>query len=233
MASPGTPSTPRYDSASSGPLLLAITVAGGTMAYADPVRFDNDGSFEWRDGVYLDITRSAQQQTGLDAGQASFLYSRILSSCCEPDENHYVTGSTPDAQIAGEYVTEVEAAGSLVPDDFVNGGGPWENMLAFGYYYQLGLGFATEFNKGPVGVPGNVGYIAARFDIAGSTHYGWMGLTLTRYNSLGTWVFNLFAWGYETDPNTAIAAGAVPAPGAALALLAFGAAAGATRGRRA
>lgn len=218
-------------------LMLATAIAGGTLAYADPVRFDNDGTFEWTDGAFLNITKPLSKQTGLDAGEGSFRYEHILAPCCAPSLNPWVTGSTFDAELEGGLAVSVRSSGAVVPNDFAGVyGRTWRNAHILGYYYSSGAGFYTQFDKPiPFTGPGDVGYIAARFHIDGQTHYGWMSLTLTRYTGVpvpGAYVFDLIAWGYETEPGRRIAAGAVPAPGAALALLAFGSAAGATRGRR-
>lgn len=219
-------------SAEHAPLAIAVAIAGGTMAYADPVRFENDGSFGWTDNRFLDITKPVGKQTGFDAGEASFEYIRFYSYCCYPKEEVLFRGSTPDAELPGtRYVTIVKQLGAIVPHDF---GDDWDRSYAPGYYYMSGAGFYTQFDdRKPFGVPGDVGYIAARFNLDGQTHYGWMSLTLTHFSGpVPNWVFDLVAWGYETEPGRRIAAGAVPAPSAALALLAFGAAAGATRARR-
>lgn len=65
------------------------------------------------------------------------------------------------------------------------------------------------------------GYVGVKFDISGSTHYGWLHL-----DNLSGAPFNLFSlvdWAYEDQADTPIGAGHMPEPGS-LALLAIGAA---------
>ncbi len=219
-------------------LASAFAIAAGTSAYATPVRFDNDGSFDWSEGVYLDITAGVREQTGLDAGRASFQY--VL----QPDSYYsyaikLVVGSTRDAQVEGYPEASVRPRNATVPDDFASSiyGRHWLTSQAVATYSQGGLFLNTQFTKvyEPGGGVGPPEYIAARFDLADGTHYGWMSLQLTRLVGPGfpDWDFDLLAWGYETEPDTPLPAGAAPAPGGALAALALGAAAGMTRGRRA
>ncbi|MBT6053429.1 MAG: PEP-CTERM sorting domain-containing protein [Candidatus Scalindua sp.] len=72
---------------------------------------------------------------------------------------------------------------------------------------------------------GSRGFLGVDFDISGDTHYGWVDLELSSNASLLT----IHGWGYETDPDTGIIAGAgegsqpVPEP-ATLVTLAMGAA---------
>lgn len=77
-------------------------------------------------------------------------------------------------------------------------------------------------------------YLAVRFDPGDGFRYGWLGVIRGGDSVPGAESndLSLFAWGYQTEPGIRIRAGAVvPAPGS-LALLAFGAAAGASRPRR-
>lgn len=80
-------------------------------------------------------------------------------------------------------------------------------------------------------------FIGVRTIINGQTHYGWVGILITdeldgptpdqdRLSGLVT------GYAFESQPNVAITAGAIPAPGAA-ALLALGGLGLGTRGRRA
>ena len=59
------------------------------------------------------------------------------------------------------------------------------------------------------------GFVGLRFLIGGETHYGWMEIN----NYSGIAAGQLLGWAYETRPDTPIAAGAVPEPGAAVLLL--------------
>ncbi len=227
----------RHVSDTSASLLTALAIAAGTACYADPVRFDNDGTFDWSDGVYLDMTRRAAAQTGLDAGRASFEY-YLWPDPYYSYSHKFIRGATPDAQIEGYPEATVEPAGSLVPDAFASRifGRYWQTLQGIGIYFMTGAYLETYFTKTyPAdNIPGPPEYIAARFDLADGTHYGWMSLSLTHLTGPGfpNWDFDLLAWGYETEPDTPLPAGAAPAPGGALAALALGAAAGMTRTRR-
>jgi hypothetical protein len=79
-------------------------------------------------------------------------------------------------------------------------------------------------NFTPDNVAGNVEYIGVKFRLNdnefGDLHYGWIGIDFTNQADL-TGVVTGYA--YETTPDTAILAGAVPEP-SGLALLALGAA---------
>ncbi len=221
----------------SAPLVTALAIAAGTACYATPVRFDNDGSFGWSDGIYLDITKGVRRQTGLDAGRASFQYELLPDSYYSFYAHKLVRGSTPDAQIKTTLgLVAVGERGDVVPDGFYAHGQTWERRTVLGGYYQGGFYFGTYFTKSyPANnIPGPPEYIAARFNLPDGTHYGWLGLSLTHLTgpTPPNWHFDLLAWGYETEPDTPLPAGAAPAPGGALAALALGAAAGMTRTRR-
>lgn len=73
-------------------------------------------------------------------------------------------------------------------------------------------------------------YIGVSFEIAGQTHYGWIGFEVDSTNPLHGVIRD---YAYESTPDTAITAGAkpVPEPGS-LALLAAGAGAMAVRRRK-
>jgi hypothetical protein len=74
---------------------------------------------------------------------------------------------------------------------------------------------------------GGAAYLGVQFQISGETHYGWVQLGATTNDFVGAPnQIDLMAFGYETNPNTGIGAGATsetPEP-ATLSLLALGAA---------
>ncbi len=73
-------------------------------------------------------------------------------------------------------------------------------------------------------------FVGFKFLLTGQTHYGWANITLGRRS------LTVNDWAYESSPNTAIAASAVPEPAQSatgLGLLAFGAAGVAAFKRRA
>jgi hypothetical protein len=93
-----------------------------------------------------------------------------------------------------------------------------------GTYSSTGIDTLTGIESGnPAGhfqVSDGPGYLGIQFPIGGQTHYGYVGYEGTgAQNSANGRVYSL---GYETTPNTAIAAGAVPEP-STIAMLAAGA----------
>jgi hypothetical protein len=80
------------------------------------------------------------------------------------------------------------------------------------------FGFAGTNDFGGTMVTGDTAIFGVRFDIAGETHYGWVSITE------GPTEQTINSWGYETTPNTGIAAGvmAVPEPTSAVMLGASG-----------
>lgn len=86
---------------------------------------------------------------------------------------------------------------------------------------------ATNF-----GNPIDPQYAGIRLDIGGSTHFGWVRIKTEYVGGASTLTGTIFDWAYETTPDTAIAAGAIPEP-TSLALLAAGAGALALRRRTA
>ena len=194
-------------------LAAAAAIAGGTQAYATPVRFDNPagaGHFDWAASFFevLDVTDPAAAQSGV-FGAAGTFYQYSL-----PGYDFVGAGNTGgELQVAGGinniYLIGV-AGGDAIPSGFT-----W---LYYGY---------IEAGNPPASLlpEGVATYLGVRFDPGDGLHYGWIGVTRTGLE------LDAFAWGYETDPGVPIAAGAVPEPGT-LALLAFGAGAAATRRRR-
>ena len=86
---------------------------------------------------------------------------------------------------------------------------------------QPGGGMSTFFGSG-VGVDfvnffEGPNFLGFRFDILGSTHYGWAQIDFTGAN------VTISRWAYESDADTAIHVGAIPEPNS-FALLGLGAA---------
>ena len=200
-------------------LAAAAAIAGGTQAYASPVRFENPagaGHFDWaQDGgtVVLDVTDPAAAQPGLAALPSAFeqvsfsayYYDRIGAASFL---NNAVTG----VQVGGygNYFVVGGASGDPIPS-----GSAW---ASYGFAYLPYYG-GTALSEGLAT------YLGVRFDLGAGFQYGWIGVVRTGFE------LDAFAWGYETDAGVPIAAGAVPEP-SSLALLAFGAGAVTTRRRR-
>lgn len=194
-------------------LAAGLVLAGGTQAYAAPVRFDNPsmgqpGHFEWRGPLgtetWLDITQSAGSQPGIPNGPSSIGQIEFLGL---------------GALMGGVPAVEMQVGGLgdsfLLPIPILAEGVPGLNPVwsSMGYTYYTGYG--SELSEG---LPS---YLGVRFDPGDGIHYGWLGVERE-----GTGL-DAFAWGYETEPWVPIPA--FPEPGT-LAMLAFGV--GAIAGRR-
>jgi hypothetical protein len=99
------------------------------------------------------------------------------------------------------------------------------NELVDEDYDDNGIFEGYTGNFTPDNIVGNVQYIGVKFRLNDNAfddlHYGWIGIDITNQADLTGVVTG---WAYETDPDTAIQAGAgVPEP-SGLALLALGAA---------
>ncbi len=210
-------------------LAAAAAIAGGTTAYADPVRFDNDGSFTWEFGTYLSLTEPAHAQTGADSGPGSF--ARILSRTPSDYGGYYeynrIAASMPSDAVANGYMFLIDRlrAGQVIPDQLYHdlGAPAWRQASKIGRFYMNGAYYASHWYGA------RSGYMAHRFLLPDGYHYGWIALDIVDGRPRA---IEATAWGYETEPGVAIEAGAVPAS-APLATLALGALAGMTRRKRA
>lgn len=214
-------------------LALAATIAAGSMACGDVVRHDNDGTFYWY-FTTLDLTKSAADQTygsWNDVTGTSFYLDYFGDFYPAFSYQHsYLTGPGAEMWNSGwnNNYAAPHNAGDLIGPDL--SGGSWHQggTLEFAWqscyydYYNYNYYCDSGF-RGLLPPDGSQTYIGTRLTIDNQLHYGWIGVT----NSGG--YIDVFAWGYETQPGVAIAAG-VPAPGA-LGLLAVGAA-GALSGRK-
>lgn len=203
-----------------GALAAAAVIAGGTQAYADPVRFDNvGGQFVWS-GQHLDVRRSSSAQ----ANQASL--STVIQSVSVSPRPYYPY--TPmikalgdgSATLAQDYHYGMYSAWWTV--DTASKGATIGNRFDFSGTHARSLAnwvFVPNTRWYQYFFVPKTGtfYLPVRFVDGEDGHYGWIA---------GEWRgeegAHALAWGYETTPNTPIAAGAVPVPGT-LAALAFGA----------
>ena len=87
-----------------------------------------------------------------------------------------------------------------------------------GYYYNSTYGTTSYYSYGNWAGASNK-YLGVQFNIGANTHYGWVELSANAAKTQ----FTVHGYAYETTPDGAIAAGAVPEPGS-LALFALGAA---------
>ncbi|MCA9311954.1 MAG: PEP-CTERM sorting domain-containing protein [Phycisphaerales bacterium] len=220
----------------------AVSIAAGTATYlvisssvhAVPVRFENDGSLGGI-GTILDITLPAAAQSGsgnpyaLTGSQVHLTYGFDVYL---PYYTQYYTQLRAGDAVARNtsFFVKAFAAGELIgaADTFVTG---VRSMFEYRtdcfydydtYEFQCSVSYPGEFVN-----DGSIQYAGVRLDLGGTSHYGWIAL---RHSGTYAPTIDLVAWGYETEPGVAVAAGA-PTP-STLAGLALGATAFAGRKRR-
>ncbi|MGI9516139.1 MAG: PEP-CTERM sorting domain-containing protein, partial [Pirellulaceae bacterium] len=100
----------------------------------------------------------------------------------------------------------------------------YRSALQYNRFFTSSPGFTTSTTNATIA--GNLSnfspgtnMLGFRFDINGSTHYGWAEVDITNNNTELT----ITRWAYESDADTAIHVGAIPEPGS-LGLLGLGAA---------
>src|SRR5262249_49150935 len=96
--------------------------------------------------------------------------------------------SVPSGSLYHYYVSP-SSTGSSIPT-----GAPF-SYVAVSYYNFNG----TVYTNLPEGVPA---YVGVQFDTGAGTQFGWIGVVRTGRS------LDAFAWGFESTPNTPIAAGA-------------------------
>jgi hypothetical protein len=201
--------TGRRATLAGGAMLLAL--AASASSHAAIVVFLNPagpGHYQWGDSVggpnwILDVTLPASSQDGTTGSPSAY---------------YHTTGSPSD--VGGwDIPAQIHTGG--ISDAFLVGFNEGDSIPAAYAWTSHGFvmfeGFGSEL---PEGVET---YLGIRFDLGDGYRHGWIGVVRTGFD------LETFAWGYETTPGVAIAAGAgIPAPGA-LSLLAL---AGVTCGRR-
>ena len=218
---------------------VVVVVAGGTQAWADPIRYDNPagpGHFDWRalssgDDIYLNILADAASQTGA-SGSGTF-----RQRCYEPAQTDIrrggPSGEGPQLAFAPSGSSSnifVVSAGDDIPTPGADG------FASSSYIYNSSPQPGDPFT---LFAAGEEAYVGVRFGEVGDTdvfQYGWIGV-IPEWNTVDvggvptdTLVLDAFAWGYETEAGVPIEAG-VPEPGT-LALLAMGAVGVLSRRRR-
>ncbi len=226
-------------------LAAGAVIAAGTHAYASAVRFENpppgdpahfdwdeNTTFAWERSLYVHLP-SGQQGTELYsnyygvpvAGSRSFIQS---------DEWYYYGWNTAWVRMGGNanVASDTGYYGFLwgfASGEEIGAAANWES----GYYGPVGAKIRnplTDFTNLPdPGVPGYLGVKIANLDGGPGFHYGWIGV-IRNGGAPGEEGLQAFAWGYETEVGSPVAAGA-PEPGT-LAMLAFGAVALATRRKK-
>lgn len=202
----------------------AVVIAGGTSAYAEPVRFENEGNqFDWLFNT-LDITMPSDMQGGPINGSSihmnyfgdyypTFSYQHTYSD----QAGAFVFSSGFNNNYAAPF-----ESGQIINGD--PGEGAFEQFFTFEFTFTACDYYdpydCYDGNRGilPEGVET---YLGVSITLDSNVHYGWVGVVRS-----GAFL-DVFAWGYETEAGVGIPAG-IPSP-AALGALAFGAAGGLIR----
>ena len=195
-------------------LAAAAAIAAGTAAYAVPVRFDNPphgqpGHFHWASATpnqnLLDLTLPAADQPGYYAGLTGLhhTYYDNWSEVESIDWQAYYGAriQTDSPQYYGGYAVGLNA-GDAVPNPSGVCYDPFNSELfCFDYRaYVYSLGFSNI----PEGVSAYLGVRLGGYTCQtyGTCQYGWIGVVRTGAE------LEAFAWGYETEFMTPVAAGA-------------------------
>lgn len=224
-------------------LAAGAAIAAGTQAYAAPIRFENPppgepNHFTWATGYEywkaLYINLPAEQQGNQDYAGPYGGFERGPRSFSRTAEWFYY-GWHPGFVAAGWFWEGLPNAD--IQTDTGSYGFAWgfaagqtiPSLAALWDHTSYGgsMGKVRDPASGasliPEGMPAYLGVRISNLAGGAGWHYGWIGVI----RSAGS--LEAFAWGYESDINTPIAAG-IPEPGT-LAMLAFGAALVARRRR--
>ncbi|MDX2148712.1 MAG: hypothetical protein SFZ23_14460 [Planctomycetota bacterium] len=190
-------------------LAAALAIASGTAAFAAPVRFDNtDGAFDWRPSAcggtnYLDITVAADAQTNTYSDIAlSQTYYYGLCNDETKDGNYFYAGSGinlfDNAWVNGG--GDYNAIDPLDEGTIIGPSSAWSDFGTTMSVYRSACCESDDWNT-----VGREAYVGVRLKINGAIHYGWVKARLTNPRAAQ---LEALAWGYETTPNTPVAAGA-------------------------
>jgi len=207
-------------------LATALIIAGGTSAYGEPVKFENEGGqFDWLFNT-LDVTKPVDMQPGVP-GTGTAIYMDYFADyyptfSYEHTYSNDLGASVFTSGFNDNYAAPLDA-GTLIDGNLQ--GGSFNQYFTFEFTF-----FACDYydpydcyygNRGLL-PNGEQTYLGVQLMIDANVHYGWVSVQRN-----GVFI-DVFAWGYETEPGVGILAGNVPNPGA-LGVLAFGAGAGLLR----
>jgi hypothetical protein len=185
-------------------MAAAIAIAGGTSAYAGPVAFENDGGFRWHPAVcgeqnWLDITLDSNSQPNVygDSAFSQWYYYGLCNDERKSGNYMYASYGFTDA-------AWVQENGDYGRVDRLEGGYVIGAGAAFGDRSTMSLYESDCCYSNDWGPPGTEGYIGVRFGTPGNIHYGWIKARMTDPRGAA---LEALAWGYESSPNTPIAAG--------------------------
>lgn len=181
--------------------LMAYLAAAGLGAFA----FGDDASAAIvytpvEPAVTLVPYPSSPSSFDLDFNHDGTVESAILNTSVNMQARSFPPARTLTS--SGSYYVFSFASGSMIDGSAANAGGA--NLM-------VNLNYGYNF-------VGTGGYVGFKFDIDGSTHYGWAQIDV----SLSPQEAVISGYAYESTPETGIVAGEIPEP-ASLALLAAGA----------
>lgn len=242
------PSAVLLKATTSGGLLGAMAIAGGTTAYGDilATRVSNTTTnprllTPTPTGIPADLTNTAGAATTTvnwdvnSDGIIDFTFTNRYPNTATGSgvvwqmNMNPATGTAATNGILGYTGPFVRYAFALQANAPIGPGGAFSTVtqvvLGSQYRYNGTPYFYGGFAAGPNGngavPPGTNAYAGFRFQAADGVHYGWIRLNI---NANGTTsIIDFSNAGYETAPNTQILAG-VPEPGT-MAMMAMGAAA--------
>lgn len=210
-----------------GTMYVCVVVLSLRVVEGAPVRFDNPdpaAGYTWTapqwppEGSLLDITRAADQQGLADAATSFY---QIVRSWDAPDES-WVSfhGPTPGGgygDVANRDGMSARAPTAFAPGAMIGPAAEYTSQLTVGAMWDEDSGNVFRLYIGDA----EPEYAGVRYSLDGgqSYHYGWI---LVKWN-VSDYRFDALAWGYETQSDTPIAAGA-PEP-ASVAILALAGAA--------
>jgi|SRR5271154_617423 len=153
---------------------------------------------------------------------------------------------TPNSKGASLLLGKSNYPANLASGASIGPGGNFGKGGSYGLLFTYGIGSPGNRRHGTVlshegnlNLQGKTDYVGVQFTQDGKTHYGWARLQITLENArIGkASVIHYLGWGFESTPNTAIAAGSCSSPeqanagtldassnsaGASLGLLALG-----------
>ncbi len=211
-------------------IATASAIAMATTALGEAVRYENTENWTW-DRSLLDVTLASDAQSfgGVADVTGTSIYLDYFSDFYPAFSYSTSFTSGDGAEIFNSGFSNRYAApllsGDHIGPGMTDGEFSVNSTVEFVWSsYDYYTGYSDSGSRGILPSGEDV-YLGVRLDIAGSTHYGWIGV-----NRSGT-SLQVTAWGYETEAGVGVSAG-VPTPGP-LGLLAVGAVGALKRKKRA